>query len=440
MRAPTTHLPGFSTPTTDADGVYRKVAFKVLPLLIVCYLFAYLDRVNVGFAKLQMLQDLKLSDAAYGFGAGIFFIGYLIFEVPSNVLMMRIGAKKTICRIMILWGLISMAMAFVQTPTQFYVVRFLLGLAEAGFYPGIVLYLTFWFPSYRRSRMLAIFYMAVPLSGIIGGPVSGFLLQFAGGQGGLAGWQWLFLIEGLPSVLLGIAVPFLLCNSPKEAHWLSDDEKKCILDDLAENEREKAALASKHPGVMGVIRDARVWKMSLLCLCQAMLIYGLSFWLPSLVQQLGVKGSFDIGLISAIPLLFAMVVMQINCRSSDKRKERRWHLIVPFITAAVFLSLSTVLRNPVIAMGALTLGVISSYCVTTIMWSLPSLFLSGVGMAAGIGMINALGGLGGFISPWVIGVAKDVTHSTAGGLYFVALVCLVGAWLTYRLPAHEVNR
>jgi D-galactonate transporter len=440
MNAPTTvndSVPSAST----LDALYSKIAWKIMPLLIVCYLFAYLDRVNVGFAKLQMLSDLGMSDAAYGFGAGIFFIGYLIFEVPSNLLMMRIGAKKTLCRIMVLWGLISMCMAFVHTPTQFYIARFLLGLAEAGFYPGIVLYLTFWFPSYRRSKIIAIFYMAIPLSGVLGGPLSGYILNFAGASSSIAAWQWLFIIEGLPSVLLGLSIPFLLCNKPSEAAWLSAEEKRMVGDDLRENEKAKHGIAPKREGVLGTLMDPRVWVMAVLCLCQAVLLYGIGFWLPTLVQAMGASSPLNIGLLSAIPFAFALVVINVVGRSSDKHRERRWHLIVPFLVAASFLCISVWLRgNPVLAMIALVIGVGAGYSVSVIMWSLPTLFLTGIGMAAGVGMINAIGGLGGFFSPWAIGAIKTATHSNTGGMYFIALICVIGALITYRLPKHQVNR
>ena len=440
MSAPTISTDSVSS-TTSLDSLYSKIAWKIMPLLIVCYLFAYLDRVNVGFAKLQMLTDLGMSDAAYGFGAGIFFIGYLIFEVPSNVLMMRIGAKKTICRIMVLWGLISMGMAFVHTPMQFYIARFLLGLAEAGFYPGIVLYLTFWFPSHRRSKIIAIFYMAIPLSGVLGGPLSGYILSSAGKSSSIAAWQWLFIIEGIPSVLLGMAIPFLLCDKPNEAKWLNQHEKQLVSTDLLENEKAKANVAPKRDGVLGTLMDPRVWVMALLCLCQAVLLYGIGFWLPTLVQAMGASSPLNIGLLSAIPFAFALVVINLVGRSSDKRRERRWHLIVPFLVAALFLCISVWLRgNPVLAMIALVIGVGAGYSVSVIMWSLPSLFLTGVGMAAGIGMINAIGGLGGFFGPWMIGVIKTATHSNTGGMYFIAILCVIGALITYRLPKHQVNR
>ena len=425
-----------STPTSD---VYGRIAWKILPFLIICYLFAYLDRVNVGFAKLRMLEDLQFSEAAFGLGAGLFFIGYLLFEAPSNVLMMKIGAKKTIMRIMLLWGLISMAFAFVQTPMQFYVLRFLLGVAEAGFYPGIVLYLTFWFPSRFRGRMLGLFMTAIPLSGVIGAPLSGWILHQMHDHSGLAGWQWLFLIEGFPSVVLALMVPWMLTDTPRQAKWLNDDEKHFVEADLEADAKAKAE--GFHPSITMMLKDKRVWVMVALCLCQAVGIYGVSFWLPSLVNGLGYDDPLTIGIISAVPFLAGAIALNVLARSSDKHLERRWHLIAAFGASAIGLVASVVLhQTPVAAIAALTLGAAGVYAASTMMWMLPSIFLGGVGMAAAIGLINSIGGLGGFISPYVMGVIKDATHDTAAGVFFIAAVAVIGALIAYKLPKKLVNR
>ncbi|KGD88211.1 hypothetical protein JL37_26915 [Achromobacter sp. RTa] len=413
----------------------------MLPFLIVCYLLAYLDRVNIGFAKLRMLQDLSFTEAAYGLGAGLFFIGYLLFEAPSNVLMMKIGAKKTIMRIMVLWGVISMGFAFVQTPMQFYILRFLLGVAEAGFYPGIILYLTFWFPSRHRGKMLALFVTAIPLSGVVGGPLSGWILQSMDQAHGFAGWQWLFLIEGLPSVLLGLAVPWFLTDSPQHAKWLSDDEKRSVQADLDADARRKTQEGGDHSSILAMLADRRVWTMVALCICQAIGIYGVSFWLPSLVSGLGYQDVLQVGLISAAPFGAAAIALNLVGRSSDRRLERRWHLIGAFLVGAAGLVASVWLHGtPIASLVALTVATAGVYSATTMMWMLPSLFLNGVGMAAAIGVINSIGGLGGFVSPYVIGLIKDSTQSTSGGIYFIAVVAVIGAVLTYRLPKSLVNR
>ncbi|OZI30634.1 MFS transporter [Bordetella genomosp. 10] len=424
-----------------SHALYRKIAWKVLPFLITCYLFAYLDRVNVGFAKLRMLEDLKFSETAYGFGAGLFFIGYLIFEAPSNVWMMKVGARKTIMRIMLLWGLLSMAFAFVQTPTQFYILRFLLGAAEAGFFPGIVLYLTFWFPSRVRGRMLGLFMAAIPLSGVLGAPLSGWIMHGMHDHSGLSGWQWLFLMEGCPSVVLALLVPWLLTDTPAQARWLTDSEKTQVHADLDADARAKDAMGGFHPSLVAMLGDARVWAMVALCICQAIGNYGVSFWLPTLVKDLGYQDPLIIGLLSAIPFLAGAIALNLVARSSDRRLERRWHLIAGFITSAAGLAASALLHGtPIAALAALTVGTAGVYMATTMMWMLPSIFLGGIGMAAAIGVINSLGGLGGFVSPYLMGMVKDATQSTAGGVYFIAGVAVIGAILAYRLPKRLVNR
>lgn len=273
--------------SASVGTVYTKIAWRIIPVLMLCYFFAYLDRVNVGFAKLQMLNDLKFSETAYGLGAGLFFIGYLLFEVPSNILMMRIGARKTICRIMVLWGAISVAFAFVQTPTQFYILRVLLGAAEAGFYPGIILYLSFWFPSATRAKMTALFFTAVPVSGLFGAPASGLILDGLNGLHGLSGWQWMFIFEGIPSLLLGLAVPILLCDAPQQAKWLNDAEKATVVGELEQESRAKSEHAHGDIGVAGTFTNARVWHLTAICVCQVAAIYGIGFWLPTILREVG---------------------------------------------------------------------------------------------------------------------------------------------------------
>lgn len=435
-----------TAPRSDAlepasQAVYRKIAWKVLPFLIICYLFAYLDRVNVGFAKLRMLEDLQFSETAYGFGAGLFFIGYLLFEAPSNVWMMKVGARKTIMRIMLLWGLLSMGFAFVHTPTQFYVLRFLLGAAEAGFFPGIVLYLTFWFPSRVRGRMLGLFMAAIPLSGVVGAPLSGWIMHSMHDASGMSGWQWLFIMEGFPSVVMALLVPWLLTDEPAQAKWLTDDEKALVRADLEADARTKDGMGGFHASIPAMLKDARVWAMVALCICQAIGNYGVSFWLPSLVKDLGYQDPLIIGLLSAIPFLAGAIALNLIARSSDRRLERRWHLIFGFLVSATGLAASALLHgSPIAALAALTVGTAGVYMATTMMWMLPSIFLGGVGMAAAIGVINSLGGLGGFVSPYMMGIVKDATQSTAGGVYVIAAVAVVGAILAYRLPKQLVNR
>ena len=419
------------------NALYRRVAWRLMPFLMLCYVVAYLDRVNVGFAKLNMLADLGFSEAAYGLGAGLFFIGYFFFEVPSNMLMHKIGAKATISRIMILWSLVSASMMFVETTTQFYALRFFLGAAEAGFYPGIILYLTYWFPSHRRARMVALFMSAIPISGILGGPLSGWIMESMNGFHGLRGWQWMFVLEAVPSLIVGIAVLFLLDNNIKSARWLSADDKALLQRNIdAENQQK-----SEHSSLRQVITDSRVIKMTLICFCTVMGQYGLTFWLPTLIKQTGVKSVLDVGLLTAIPFGVAVCTMILVSRSSDRMRERRWHLIVPFCCAALGLVLTaTFSNNTALALAALSLAAGGSLATSPLFWSLPTAILSGASAAAGIAIINSFANLAGFISPYMIGLIKDATQSTDAAMYVLAGVLLSGALLTYSVPAKLVNK
>ena len=420
------------------NAVYRKVAWRLLPFLMLCYVVAYLDRVNVGFAKLQMLGDLQFSEAIYGLGAGLFFIGYFFFEVPSNLLMHRIGAKATIARIMILWSLISAAMMFVKTPTQFYALRFLLGAAEAGFYPGMILYLTYWFPSHRRARMVALFMCAIPVSGILGGPLSGWIIESMHDTGGLRGWQWMFLIEAVPSLLVGLAVLVYLDNNIAAARWLTPAEKALLERNIS---TENQAKGGSHGSLRALFADRRIIKMALICFCTVMGQYGLTFWLPTLIKQSGVSGAFHVGLLTAVPFLVAMCSMILVSRSSDRHRERRWHLIVPFCCGALGLVLAGIFSDDVvISLAALALAAGGSLATSPLFWSLPTAILSSVGAAAGIAMINSFANLAGFISPYMIGLIKDATQSASMGLYVLACVLLLGALLTWTVPPQLVNK
>src|ERR1700754_4960618 len=319
------HPSGAGTPpSTFEEATYRKVTWRLAPLLMLFYVVAYLDRVNVGFAKLQMTSDLGLSDAVYGFGAGIFFLGYFIFEIPSNVILHKVGARVWIARIMVSWGVISMLTMFVTTPTMFYVMRFLLGLAEAGFFPGIILYLTYWYPAHRRGRMTTWFMTAIAISGVVGGPLSGYILKAFDGANGWHGWQWLFLLEGIPSVIVGIMVFVMLDDRISKAKWLTKEERK-----LLQRNIEAEDAAKEDPPIRAVLSSPRVWLMSLIYFSFVIGLYGVSFWLPTLIKATGVKDAFSIGLLSAIPFAAAVVAMVLISRSADRLRERRWHLALP---------------------------------------------------------------------------------------------------------------
>lgn len=418
------------------DSIYRKVSWRLIPFLLLCYIVAYLDRVNVGFAKLQMLGDLHFSETIYGLGAGIFFIGYFLFEVPSNIILHKVGARVWIGRIMISWGVLSAAMMFVASAPMFYLMRFFLGVAEAGFFPGIILYLTYWYPAHRRGRVTALFMTAIALAGVIGGPISGWILREMSGLSGLAGWQWMFLLEGIPSILVGIVVLFYLDDRITGARWLSAGEKS-ILERNIRNED-----AQKHdPPVMTVLRSPRVWLLSLIYFCMVAGLYGVSFWLPTIIKATGVKDNFSIGVLSAVPYAFAVASMLLAARSADARRERRWHVAAPAVLGALGLVLSVVWsQSTTLAMAALTLATMGILTTLPLFWSLPTAFLAGTAAAAGIGLINSLGNLAGFASPYAVGWLKDATQSTDAGMYVLAGVLVAGALLTLSIPARLVSK
>ena len=421
---------------TFEESTYRKVMWRLLPFLLLCYVVAYLDRVNVGFAKLQMLTDLNFSETIYGLGAGIFFIGYFIFEVPSNVILHRVGARVWIARIMITWGILSALMMFVTTPTMFYVARFFLGAAEAGFFPGIILYLTYWFPAERRGRVTATFMTAVALSGVIGGPLSGYIMKNMTGMNGWAGWQWMFLLEGIPSVLIGIAVLFYLDDRISHAKWLTDAEKALLQRNIKAEEGAKKDLP-----ISQTLTSGRVWLMGLIYFSFVMGLYGISFWLPTIIKATGVKDVLDISLLTAIPYGFAVVAMVLVGRSADRHQERRWHVAIPGLLGALGLVLSVMWRgDTVLAMAALTLATMGILCTLPLFWSLPTSFLVGAGAAAGIALINSLGNLAGFVSPYMMGWLKDMTKSTDAGMYVLATSLVVGALLTLSVSAKSLKR
>jgi len=411
--------------TDPLDSLYRRVSWRLMPFLFLCYVAAYLDRVNVGFAKLQMLSDLRFSDTVYGIGAGIFFVGYFLFEVPSNLLMTRTGARIWIDRIMLSWGVISSSMMFVDSVASFYVLRFLLGAAEAGFFPGIILYLTYWYPAHRRARMVAVFMSGVAVAGVVGGPLSGWIMKTFAGLHGLSGWQWLFLLEGVPSMLLGVWTLFYLDDGIRSAKWLSEGDKQTLEQAIAEDGKQQ-----QHMPLAQMFSNGKVWLLALVYFLFVMGLYGVSFWLPQLVKSSGVDDVFTIGLLTAIPYFVAAVVMVLAARHSDRSGERRWHAAVAAVAGALGLIVATVYSdNTVIAMAALsvaTAGILSTF---PIFWSLPTAMLGGAAAAAGIALINSVGNLAGFVSPYLVGAIKDATHSTANGIYLLAASLVVGAVL-----------
>jgi MFS family permease len=420
----------------EADRVYAKVAWRLIPFLFACYICAYLDRVNVGFAKLEMLDALGFSEAVYGFGAGVFFLGYFLFEVPSNLLMLKLGARRTIARIMIAWGLISAAMLWVTTPGMFYLLRFLLGVAEAGFFPGVIFYFTRWFPAARRGRITALFATAVAVATVIGAPLSGAIMQHLDGVGGWAGWQWLFLLEGLPSVAMGLAALWWLDDGVADARWLSASERALIARELA---AESAAIGRQR--VLDGLRLPWVWLLAAIYFCLVMGLYGLNFWLPTIVEDLGYTGLVAIGWITAIPFGAAALAMVLVGRHADASGERRWHIVVPALAGALGLVASVLLAaHPVLAIAALTLAACGILSAIPQAWSLATAFVSGGAAAAGIALINSFGNLSGFVGPYAIGWIREASGSTAAGVFLLAGSLCVGAALVLRVPAERVNR
>ncbi|PLZ01509.1 MFS transporter [Burkholderia sp. WAC0059] len=422
-------------PEPTERATYAKVMWRLLPFLFFCYLCAYLDRINVSFAKLQMLQDLHMSDAVYGLGAGIFFVGYLLFEVPSNLVLLKVGARRWIARIMVTWGVLAAAMMFVKTPAAFYAMRFLLGVAEAGFIPAILLYLTYWFPASQRSKVTALFLTGIPMSGVVGGPLSGWIMHSVSGHGGLAGWQWLFLLEGVPTVAVGIAAWFYLDDRVADAAWLTAGQKATIARNL-EGDMAARKLHSLRDGFM----SPRILKLSAIYFFFEMGLYGVSFWLPSLVKAAGVANPLDIGLLSAVPYAAATVAMIVVGYLSDRRGERRWHLALPGVVGAVGLCMSVAWAHSIVlAMISLTIGTMGVLTTISQFWALPPTVLGGAAAAAGIALANSVGSIAGVVSPWVIGVLQTTTGSTGNGVLGLAVSMVIASALTLTLPARTVN-
>ena len=408
-------------------ALLSKLTRRLIPFMFLLYIVAYLDRINVGFAALQLNAALKFDPEVFGLGAGIFFIGYFIFEIPSNLIMQRVGARIWIARILVTWGVISSATMFVNGPMTFYILRFLLGLAEAGFFPGMILYLTYWFPAEARGRAVARFMTATAIAGVIGGPVSGALLKLDG-VAGLAGWQWLFLIEGLPAVILGFVTLVYLPDSPKNAGWLTAEEKEWLASRLAV-ERE---LVHRHGHV--TLREAlasgHVWTLSVIYFAVIISFYGISLWLPQIVQSFSGLSDFLVGFVSAIPYLAAAIGMVFIARNSDRWNERRWHIALSAFTGAAGLMAAAFLKLPGAELGALAVAAIGIWGTLGPFWAMSSRILSGTGAAAGIALINSVGNLGGFLGPYMIGLVRSRTNSFSGALLALALFPLAGGIVT----------
>src|ERR1700704_1725207 len=420
-----------------------KVIRRIVPFLVVCYFVAYLDRVNVGFAALAMNHDLGLSQTAFGLGAGIFFIAYFIFEVPSNLLLEQFGARKWIARIMLSWGILSGTMAFIPAIARatglgnentFYLLRVLLGVAEAGFFPGIIFYLTLWFPSEYRARIVGYFMAAIPLSTVIGAPISGVLLYLHGGLG-LAGWQWLFIVEAVPAIVLAGVVFFYLTDWPAEAAWLAPDERAWLAERLALEQRQRQAV--RDYSVAEALVNPRVLGLSLVYFGAVATNYGLSFFLPQIVKAFGLN-TFLTTLVSATPYVAGLIGMVWWGRRSDRVAERRFHTAFPLFIAAAGIAVSTVFDDPMLKMISLCVAGFGIFANLPVFWTLPTAFLSGAAAAAGIAVINSVGNLAGFAGPFAMGWIKDHTGSYSGGLLLLAALGIIAMGVLLMIGQDEV--
>jgi MFS family permease len=409
---------------------YRRVTRRLIPFLFLCYVFAFFDRVNVAFAKLQMQGDLGLSDVAYGTAAGIFFIGYFFFEVPCNIALQKIGAKYWLGPIMIVWGVVSASTMLVRNEIQFYLVRFLLGVVESGFFPGVILYLTFWYTGRYRAKMVAAFMTAIPLSNLIGSPLSGWLLDAMKSVGGLRGWQWLYLLEGIPSILAGILSMLFLANTPQDAKWLNEGERALLVDRLSQDESSKHASGGRHR-LGDAFRSLHVWMLCLVYFGFVMSNYGITFWLPTVVQNTLTRDPFKIGLLAMIPWATAAIVMVVVGQHSDRTGERCWHVAATALIGAAAFAFSAIPGiSGAVGLALLTIAIAGITAAYSTFWALPTAFLSGAAASAGIAWINSVGNLGGFLSPYLVGKLSSMLHSMTPALLMLGFSSVVSAVIT----------
>jgi MFS transporter, ACS family, tartrate transporter len=416
---------------TVGDSALRKARWRLLPLLILCYFLAYLDRANVGIAALQMNADLNFAPTVFAFGGGIFFVGYFLFEVPSNWALEKIGARIWIARIMITWGALAACTAFVWDAHSFYWVRFFLGAAEAGFLPGVILYLSRWFPARERAAIMALFFLGLPLSYIIGSPVSGALLNIE--ALGMAGWKWMFLLEGIPTILVGFVCLAMLADTPRDAKWLTQEERDWLSEKIA-SEASQVGHGSK--SFSSAFRNGSVWALGLAYVGIIMGTYGLGLWLPQIIKPLG-YGNFGTGVLSAIPYVFAAIAMVVWSRSSDRHNERRWHAMLPCLLACACLILSAVTGSLVLSLVFLTLAAVGILASMATFWAIPTAMLTGAAAASGVALVNSIGNLGGFAGPYLVGYIKEATGSFQTALFFLAFCPLVSALIIYLMTGRR---
>ena len=416
----------------------RKVVWRLIPFMGLLYFINYLDRTNIGFAKLTMSKDLGLTETMYGFASGIFFLGYLVLEVPSNLALHRFGARRWIARILVSWGIVASIMAFVPNATWLYVLRALLGIAEAGFFPGMILYLTFWLPREERVKATGLFMLAIPISSAIGSPLSATIMEYTHGAFGLAGWRMMFLVEGIPAILLGLATWFFLTDRPRDAHWLARDERTWLQGKL--DEEHRATVAQHHWPLRRSLTDPRVLALSFVYFGTVYGLYAISFFLPSIVAGFGAMFGTKLslvqtGLITAVPFVFGAVALVVWSRHADRTQERVWHVAGPVFLAAIALPLALFMNSPVAVMALVCVGAIGIFAALPTFWYLPTAFLTGAGAAAGIALINSLGNTSGFFAPYVTGWLKDATGSYSAAMWMIGAVMALAGVVTLVLKA-----
>jgi len=419
-------------------ATYRKITLRIVPFLFVCYLLAYINRVAVSFAKLQMQADLSMSDAVYGVGAGIFFIGYFFFEIPANMMLRKLGARRWLGPIMIVWGLVSVGTMYVRGASSYYAARLLLGVVESGFFPGVILYLTFWYTRTHRAKMVSAFMTAIPISGVVAGPVSGWIMGRMVGFGGLASWQWLFVADGVPSILAGIITLFYLPDGPMQSAWLTAEEKSLVAGRLEEEESFKKEGGGGKHGIADLFRSKTVWLMCAVYFGIVMGSYGLGFWMPQLIKDAITKDPLKIGWITVIPWSFATVAMIVMGHHSDIRAERRWHIAGSLFMGAAAFAASAIPGMPGwFGILALSLAAAGILCANSIFWALPTGILSGAAAAAGIAWINSVGNLAGYVSPFAVGEIRDHTHSMLLALLVLSAAALAGGAVTLHVARKQ---
>ena len=426
-----------ATASCNDRAMYRKITWRIMPMLLVAYVVAFLDRINIGYAQLQMKETLAFSDAVYALGAGVFFIGYLLFEVPSNLMLEKIGVRKTLLRIMVCWGVVAMAMMFVQTPTQFYVLRFLLGAFEAGFTPGALLYLTFWYPPARRAGMIAVFLLGAIFASLIAGPLSGAIMKFLDGFNGWHGWQWLFLVQGLPAPLLGLVAWRVLVDRPEQATWLSADEKARLRAQL--DAEQQSALKASHASLRDLLGDARFWALSLVYVLMVAGTYAMAFWTPTLIRGWGVSDLMEIGIYATLPQLCAVAGVLLLSRSSDRLRERRWHFSSGALVAACGLAIIVLAQGQLgVSLLGLCLAMLGIASVPPVFFALVSEYLPRPSVAVGIALVSSIGNLGGAVIPSLTSALNTASGGTTYSLFLVMGLYLLASAIVLRVARPAV--